>query len=132
MSVSTPRRVPRLAALAALSFVLLILLGAGSKAHAGYDQWSCTLPSGTVGCSDDRHSLVAVSVWSEASSRLMGAGASTTGRGSDAVGSYAWGYGYTCRAYLGSSVLYPLLGNGSTVPLTLNGLSSYGAGSESC
>ncbi|WP_157251646.1 hypothetical protein [Patulibacter americanus] len=128
MTISTSRRLQHLLVLAASTFTL-VLAGA-STSHAAYDEFACSLPSGH-GCAGQRHSLRAVSVWNDTNT-WVGAGASPTGSFDNlTAGGVLWGPGYTCKGFTGA-LLYPLIVNGASQALRIEGLSSYGERTEGC
>jgi hypothetical protein len=128
MTIPTPRRLTQLAALAAMA-VVLPLTGAATS-QAAWDDFECALPSGTQ-CADTRHSLRLVSAYTS-TGRMVGSGASTTGSPSTVVGGMVWGTTYTCSFFDGSRLLYPMIANGSSVTLRVEGTAEFGSGVYGC
>lgn len=128
MTIPTPRRLTQLAALAAMA-VVLPLTGAATS-QAAWDDFECALPSGTI-CADTRHSLRVSSAYT-ATGRMVGSGASTTTSATSVVGGLVWGTTYSCAFFDGSRLLYPLIANGSTVSLRVEGTAEFGSGVYGC
>lgn len=130
-SVPTRRRSPLATVATATTLLLLLLLaGSASRAGAASDDFSCRLSAGSY-CSGARHSLRQVYAYNNVG-RYVGAGASTTGSESSMYGSYGWGAGDACHSYAGSTVLYPLITNGSSTTFTVFGYTEYGTGADTC
>lgn len=128
MTIPLPRRLPRFAAIAAMA-VVLPLAGAATS-QAGYADFDCSLPSGSL-CSNNRHALRAVQAYTP-TGRMVGTGASTTISASDAVGGFVWGNTYICAPFDGSRMLLPMVANGSTVSLVIQGTAEFGSGGIGC
>jgi hypothetical protein len=128
MTRSTPRRLPKLAVLAAMAVALPLTTAASSQ--AAIDEFTCSLTSGAR-CVKPRHALRAVAAWHDGG-YLVGVGTSPSGSSNDlTIGGIIWGEGYSCK-WVNGSTLYPVVANGAEFSLHVDGLSSYGTGAESC
>lgn len=130
MPSPTRRRSPRAVALIGVLAALGGAAVAPPAANAATDTWSCWISPGSY-CNTSRHSLRSVSN-SSSGGRSSGSAASTTGGTGGLYGSWVYGGGYSCHSYSGNNVLYPLIGNGSGGSAAFYGVSTYGAGADSC
>lgn len=128
MTIPLPRRLPRLAALAAMA-VVLPLAGAATS-DAAWDTFNCNLQSGTR-CTGDRHPLRTVIVYSD-TGRVVGAAGSYTTSNADITGVVAWADGWSCKYFDGSRTLYPIAINGGAIQQYLQNVAEYGSGSQGC
>jgi hypothetical protein len=132
MTLSPSRRATRLTAtLGVVATLLLILLTAG-PARAGDVAWSCSLGSGRTCSANARHSLLMSAAYHDSTTRPLGAGASKDGTLAGLYGSFSWDTSWACHSYGGKNLLYPLIANGSSISLTVNGLMSYGSDGDTC
>jgi hypothetical protein len=132
MTVSPPRRAPWLTATLGLVAALLLLLLAAGPARAGDEAWSCSISPGRTCPLNERHYLVMSAAYHDSTTRSLGAAASLDGTLNGLYGSIAWDTSWACHSYGGKTVLFPLIANGSLVPMTVKGLMSYGSDGEPC
>jgi hypothetical protein len=128
MTIPSPRRLARFAALAMVA-VVLPLAGAATS-QAAYDDWNCTLSTAT-GCTDDRRAVRSVSAYTP-TGYMVGAVASTSPSLSNMVGTIAWDTVYTCKWYDGSRLMYPFVVNGSGTSIRVQGTVEFGSGTSGC
>jgi hypothetical protein len=128
MTIRLPRRLPKLAALAAMA-VALPLTGAATS-QAAYTDFRCELASGTM-CTRSPQAVRSVSAYTS-TGRIVGAGAASSSSADAVLYGLGWGEEYTCSYYNGSRMLYPAVANGSSSWLTVLGTFEYGTGVQGC